>query len=207
MTTRNVRTLAAASFMALALGSFPALAQAQFGEVPAPNVPPAIQVPAGHTAFLRGHAEGTQNFVCLATASGYAYKFIGPQATLFVNIKWFGGEIRQQITTHYLSANPAEAGLLRPTWQSSLDTSAVWAKAIGDPVVVPGAIPWLLLQVVGSRPGPSGGAMLNAATYLQRIDTTGGVMPATGCSEAANVGAMVFVPYTADYVFYKAKKN
>ena len=49
----------------------------------------------------------------------------------------------------------------RATWQDSRDTSAVWAKAIqtsSDPnFVKPGAIPWLLLEVVGLEHGPTWG--------------------------------------------------
>ncbi|MEX2263945.1 MAG: DUF3455 domain-containing protein [Bryobacteraceae bacterium] len=205
--TNYLRNLVTASMIAIV----PAMAQNQFGELPAPNVPSAIQVPAGNTAFLKGYAEGTQNYICIASTSGYSWRFIGPQATLFLTFKWFNGEIRQQITTHYLSANPSEGGTHRAAWQSSLDTSTVWAKAIAsstDPAfVAPGAIPWLLLQAVGSRKGPTGGAILTPATFLQRVDTTGGVMPSTGCSEARNVGDTVFVPYTANYVFYKASRK
>lgn len=43
--------------------------------------------------------------------------------------------------------------------------------------------------------------MLAETTFMQRVNTTGGSMPTTGCSEA---GTIQFVPYTADYVFYRA---
>ncbi|MBM3767037.1 MAG: DUF3455 domain-containing protein, partial [Acidobacteria bacterium] len=126
-----------------------------------PPMPADLQVPPGNTAYLKAQATGTQNYVCLPSASGLAWKFQGPQATLFVTYKWFGGEIRQQVTTHYLSPNPSEAGNpARATWQSSLDTSAIWAKKVAETVdpayVAPGAIPWLKLQVVGAENGPSG---------------------------------------------------
>ena len=45
--------------------------------------------------------------------------------------------------------------------------------------------------------------MLSNTTYIQRVNTTGGMAPATGCSQAGNVGALTMVPYTADYFFYK----
>src|SRR5262245_56072520 len=174
-----------------------------------PTVPPEIQVPAGNIAFLKGSAVGTQNYICLASSSGFAWKFIGPQATLFVNYKWINGEVSQQITTHFLSPNPFEKGTPRPTWQASGDTSAVWAKAIGTvtvPSVVP-AIPWLLLEVVGAQAGPTGGDLLTPATFLQRVNTSGGVMPSTGCTQSSEVGNTEFVPYTADYFFYKANRR
>jgi hypothetical protein len=177
-----------------------ALASSAMGQS-APAVPPNLEVPAGNKAFLKGHAVGTQNYVCLPSG----WTFVGPQATLFVTLPWFGGEIRQQIATHFLSANPAENGIARPTWQSSLDTSAVWGKAVANSsdaaYVAPGAIPWLLLQVVGTQQGPAGGNALTPATYIQRLNTSGGVAPTSECS-AANIGSVALVPYSADYYFY-----
>src|SRR5262249_36506504 len=119
-------------------------------------------------------------------------------------------EIRQQIATHFLSPNPSESGLPRATWQSSFDTSKVWARAIAsstDPsFVAPGAIPWLLLTVVGTGRGPTDGAFLTQTTFIQRLNTSGGIAPSTGCSQSTNVGATALVPYTADYVFYRASR-
>jgi hypothetical protein len=46
-------------------------------------VPADLEVPAGNTLFLRGHATGTQNYICLPTDSSFAWAFFGPQATLF----------------------------------------------------------------------------------------------------------------------------
>lgn len=171
-----------------------------------PPMPADLLVPPGNTAYLKAHASGTQNYVCLPSATGMAWKFQGPQATLFVSYKWFGGEIRQQITTHYLSPNPGEAGNpARAAWQSSLDTSAVWAKKVAETTdsayVAPGAIPWLKLQIVGAQDGPAGGTMLSKTTFIQRVNTSGGVAPSTACTEA---GAIAFVPYTTDYIFYRA---
>jgi len=118
-----------------------------------------IQVPAGNSAYLLGQAVGTQNYICQVAQSGYFWKFIGPQATLFVSLPVKNSQILPQITTHFLSPNPAEGGLARATWQGSFDSSAVWAKMIAsstDPAyVAPGAIPWFLLQVVGSAVGPA----------------------------------------------------
>jgi hypothetical protein len=145
-----------------------------------------------------------------ATAGKYIWNFIGPQATLFISLKWGNSEIRQQIATHFLSINPAE-NVARPSWQSSLDTSIVWGKAIAnstDPrFVSPGAVPWLLLQVTGARRGPAGGEMLLLATYIQRVNTSGGVTPTLTCSETENNGMTAFVTYTADYIFYRATRK
>ena len=203
--TSYLRYRITASLLAIAWGQ-PVFADA----VTVPPVPSAIQVEAGHTPFLKGHAVGTQNYVCLPSATGFSWTFFGPQATLFLTFKFFHSEIRQQITTHFLSPNPDESGTPRATWQSSLDTSAVWARSIAsssDPAFVAlGAIPWLLLRVVGAERGPTGGALLTPTTFIHRLNTSGGIAPSTGCSLATNVGATALVPYTADYFFYKASR-
>ena len=69
--------------------------------------------------------------------------------------------------------------------------------------VTPGAIPWVLLQVVGAEAGPTGGNTVSRSTFLQRVNTVGGAAPGTGCDLPTNVGNKTFVPYTADYFFYK----
>jgi hypothetical protein len=48
---------------------------------------------------------------------------------------------------------------------------------------------------------------LTATTFIQRLNTTGGAIPATGCAVSGNIGAREFVPYTADYFFYKAARR
>jgi hypothetical protein len=205
MMIRYLRYWIVARIVAIVLGQ-PAFAET----LTMPPVPLAIQVPAGNTPFLEGHALGTQNYVCLPSASGFSWTFFGPQATLFVTLGFGHSHIQQQITTHFLSPNPDESGTARPTWQSSLDTSAVWGRSVASSIdsnfVAPGAIPWLLLQVVGAEPGPTGGAFLMQTTFLQRLNTSGGMAPSTGCSQSTDVGATALVPYTADYVFYKASR-
>ena len=170
-------------------------------EVTPPPVPAALEVPAGHEPFLVGHAAGTQNYVCLRSKPGFAWAFFGPQATLF-------DDDENQLTTHFLSPNPDEGGTPRATWQHSGDSSTVWAMAVGsssDPAfVAPGAIPWLLLEPVGVEEGPTGGDSLSETTFIQRLNTAGGVMPASGCTRSADVGKKALVPYTTDYYFYKA---
>ena len=206
--TSNLRYRITANTMAIALAFVAGIGQPVSADtIIAPPMPANIQVPSGNTAFLKAQAVGTQNYICAPSGSGFAWKFFGPQATLFLNISWFPGEIRQQVTTHFLSPNPFETGMPRATWQSSFDTSVVWGKAIAnsnDPnFVAPGAIPWLLVEVVGAQRGPTGGDLLTPPTFIQRLSTSGGVAPSTGCSQATD-GASVLVPYTTDYFFYKA---
>jgi hypothetical protein len=177
-----------------------------------PPVPTDVKVEEGNKAFLVGHATGTQNYVCLPSGSGVAWTLFTPQATLF-------DDEGEQITTHFFSPNPFETNtdpkvvtgrMIRATWEHSRDTSTVWGKVIGTSsdadFVNQGAIPWLLVQVkdVGVLAGPTGGTKLTGTTFIQRLNTFGGVAPSTGCSVTADIGAKAFVPYTADYFFYKA---
>lgn len=167
-----------------------------------PDVPVGLDVPVGFRPFLVGHAIGTQNFVCApaSTASGVDWLAIGPQATIY-------DDQGEQILTHFLSKNPDEADVLRPTWQHSRDTSAVWAKKVGESLdpnyVAPGAIEWLLLEVTGDEPGPTGGDELTKAKLIHRVNTVGGKKPATGCTPGT-LNSLTFVDYQADYYFYRA---
>jgi hypothetical protein len=47
---------------------------------------------------------------------------------------------------------------------------------------------------------------MTQTTFIQRLKTTGGTAPASGCSVAADVGKQVLVPYTADYYFFRKDK-
>ena len=162
-----------------------------------PEVPPTLEAPEGNTPYLIAHAIGTQNQVCLPRTNGVGlgWTFYGPIATLY-------NPQDEQIATHYLSPNPDQSGAARATWQDSRDGSTVWATTHVDPVTVdPTAIAWLLLRVVGDEPGLDGGDKLTRTTFIQRVNTVGGVAPATDC---APLGAKLFVPYETDYVFYRA---
>ncbi|MBI3798661.1 MAG: DUF3455 domain-containing protein [Deltaproteobacteria bacterium] len=207
------RILLSACATALAVAFTVLLPQpARAHRVTPPPVPAAIQVPAGNKAFLEGHAVGTQNYICLpcpnpitptamCPASGFAWTLFTPEATLFTDAD-------KQVTTHFFSPNPFENGTIRATWQHARDTSTVWGgRAIpsSDPAfVAPGAIPWLLLPMAGTQEGPTGDDTLTVTTFIQRLNTSGGVAPSTGCSMSTDVGVRAFVPYTADYFFYKA---
>jgi hypothetical protein len=184
--------------------ALPQAAQAQV--VTPPPVPPGLEVPAGNELYLLGHATGTQNYQCQPVDSlgRVAWTLFTPEATLF-------GEQGEQLTTHFFSPNPFEPtpgqfaiGLVRATWQDSRDTSTFWGRAIASVTVRPNAITEVLLQRAGVTPGPTGGSTLSVATFVQRLNTRGGLAPATGCNIPTDVGNRAFVPYLADYLFYKA---
>ena len=211
-TTARVRNLfGAALVLACAFGTV-IHASAQ---VTPPPVPDAIAVPAGNSAYLVGHAFGSQGYTCLPTSTGDAAwsPTARPEATLFTD--FYGQQF--QIITHFqsINANPI-AGVTPPlsgnaTWQSSLDSSRVWmVKKNGidagtDEASCPntGSIQCLLLQSVGNLKGPTGGNLLAKSTFIQRLNTRGGAVPTTSCS----AGQTQLVPYTADYFFFRADKK
>jgi hypothetical protein len=169
-----------------------------------PAVPASIRVDPPNQAFLIGHATGTQNYECQPVKSlgQVGWVLFTPQATLF-------DDLGEQLTTHFFSPNPVEGGIVRPTWQDSKDTSTVWAQATGSSLdanfVKPNSIAWLRLDVelTGTQAGPTGGDGLLRTTFIQRVNTDGGAAPSTGCSVPTDIGRKEFVPYTADYVFYR----
>jgi len=187
--------------------------------IPSPTTPEGITPPAGSSAFLLGRGVGTQGYVCLPSPAGgvsWTVNNARPEATLFTHI--FGEAI--QIITHFLSpvVNPNDIGPKPPrfgdvTWQSSFDSSRVWAQkknfiTAGSDSSCPngGAIDCLLLQVIGSDEGPAGGKSLTKTTFIQRLNTKGGsapANPATGCLTSSDVGHQVLVPYSADYFFFR----
>ena len=62
-----------------------------------------------------------------------------------------------------------------------------------------GDIPWLLLK----REAGTGEGRFGKVTYIQRVDTEGGIAPPGGCDKA-HQGQEVRVKYRATYVFYGA---
>ncbi len=165
-----------------------------------PKVPDTLAVPAGSKAFLIGHAVGTQNYICLPDGAGAKWVLFGPQATVF-------DDHGRQLMTHFISPNPAESNALRATWMDSDRTSSVWAVKVAESddarFVEPGAIKWFLLQVKGAEEGSQRNDRLMKTTVIHRVNTSGGVAPASECTLTGDVGKTKFVPYTADYVFYK----
>jgi hypothetical protein len=196
---RHILPIGAITGVAAAL-TIAAAPPASAERVRVPRAPANLQVPQGNRPFLEGHAIGTQSYICLPSGSAFAWTFFAPQATLF-------NDDRRQIITHFLSPNPFEGDTPRATWQHAQDSSTVWGLAIetsSDPKFVRnGAIPWLLLQVVGGQDGPRRADKLTATTFIQRLNTIGGTAPPSGCAAATDVGKKALVPYQADYFFYR----
>jgi hypothetical protein len=181
--TRSIAAALTAAAAALTM------AQAAAAHPHKPPVPSDIAVPDGNKAYLDAHAVGVQIYSCNATTTGgFAYTLVAPRANLY--------DGRKLIATHF-------AG---PTWQAKDGSKAVGTRVNGVNVD-PTAIDWLLLSTV-STPGPGKHAdTLADTTFIQRINTTGGRAPAAANCNASTVGTQVEIPYTADYVFFKARRG
>ncbi len=156
----------------------------QGGYAAAPMAAPAaIAVPAGNKAVLTLVGAGDLTYECRAKAdgSGHEWAFAGPNAVLY-------DTNRQPMGKYYGG----------PTWEAN-DGSKVTGKQLA---VSPGATGSIPLQLVQANPATGSGAM-TGVTYIQRVNTQGGVAPKDACA-MANMGAKQTVKYQADYVFYKA---
>jgi hypothetical protein len=151
-----------------------------------PTVTAPIQVPAGATVVHHFHAEGTQNYTCTGTVqpadagTTYSWGASVPEADLF--------EGTCKVGTHY-------AG---PWWKFTADSSAVKGAKV-DAEAHSGTIPWLLLKAVDH----SGTGVLSNVTFIQRVDTSGGVTPSDQCDATHNLNQVKKVPYTAEYYFFE----
>ena len=56
------------------------------------------------------------------------------------------------------------------------------------------------LAVAGAAPAVAAAGPV-APALIQRINTSGGGAPSTGCRQPTDAGAVALVPYSTDYVF------
>jgi hypothetical protein len=131
------------------------------------------------------HAEGVQNYTCQPSG---IWLFTDPEAIL----SKANGRSRP-IGTHFLNFATG-----RPVWQLK-DGSSVEAARFASVPAGAGNIPSLLLQAVTTTPG-SYDRRLTGTTWVQRLNTSGGVAPAGACTPLDRVA----VPYSADYLFWRA---
>src|SRR5215211_3312555 len=138
--------------------------------------------------YLVLHASGVQKYTCQSNGT---WLFTDPEATLY---KTTGAQ--RPIGTHFLNFASG-----RPVWELN-DGSSVEAARTQSASGGTGNIPWLLLQAVVTTEG-EGGDRLTGTTWVQRLNTSGGVAPAGTCTP----GARVRVGYSADYFFWSADED
>ncbi len=172
-------------FFVLIKGSTPGNAQSAAQNEPPPDVPEAIQAPAGVQVVVYTHATGSQIYTCQSSADGkFAWTLKGPDADLH--------DRKDKVIGHH------SAG---PTWKLT-DGSEVTGKAVAHvDSLNPDSVPWLLVNVVSH----AGNGLLSNVTTIQRVRTHGGQPPGEGC-DATHVSAETKSSYTADYYFYAPAK-
>lgn len=183
MKVRVKRIIALVLMLALAGLALPSIALARAGndkrspELPLPLCE-SVQVPAGNKVAFHVYAAGVQVYKW----NGTGWEFVAPVATLSADANNSG-----EVGIHYSG----------PTWESN-SGSKVTSKRLAGCTPDSTAIPWLLLQTV-SATGPG---IFSSVTYIQRVNTTGGLAPDV---PGSIVGELAQVPYTAEYFFYRAK--
>jgi Protein of unknown function (DUF3455) len=169
----------------LTFGSILVLSAAVFAiaDDRAPELPSGcerLEVDAGNNVSFHTYAIGVQRH----RWNGIAWVFVEPVAKLFANEDYMG-----ETGIHYVG----------PTWESNSGSKVVAVREEGCNVD-PTAIDWLLLRAVSNEgPGP-----FKKVTYIQRVNTVGGRAPA---APGSSVGALIDVPYTAEYYFYKGASD
>ena len=181
MLKRTLAPLAAAALLS-ACGSMTMPGPMSMSAPDNASLPEPVRVPTGQKMRMAATGVGEITYECRekANAAGsYEWAFVAPVATLYAGDKrtvgkYYGG----------------------PTWESS-DGSKITGKQVAVSPAAAGNIP---MQLVKTDPAMGAGAM-NGVTYIQRVNTKGGVAPSAACDANAK-GARRQVAYQADYVFY-----
>ena len=142
-----------------------------------------VDVPASETVLLKAVGKGAQVYACKAKTGAegqYEWVLDRPDARLF-------DQSGAQIGKHYKG----------PTWEASDGSKVVGEVQKRASAPVAGAVPWLLLKATSHE----GAGRFANVSYVQRVDTAGGLAPSKGCDES-HLGGEVSVDYQATYIFY-----
>jgi hypothetical protein len=136
-----------------------------------------LQVPAGNKIAFQVLGVGVQIY----TWTGTSWSFVSPEAVLFAD------PVEQHIVGFHFAG---------PTWESFSGSNVV-GTVIQSRTPNPNAIPWLLLKAASN----GGRGIFQRVTFIQRLNTVGGNAPTV---PGDLPGQVARVPYTAQYVFYRA---
>lgn len=139
------------------------------------HIPDALKVPVNNKVAGRFQGTGQQIYQCTNTS----WTLLEPAAIISDN------------------GNPIAFHTKGPAWISTVDGSEVHAAQVPNATVAHSdAVPELLLKSTQNQ----GSGQFGSTTYVQRLQTKGGLAPKEQCTN----GARVSVPYSALYVFYTA---
>jgi hypothetical protein len=140
-----------------------------------------IRVPAGHEAVLQLSARGAQIFRCEHVDGAYLWRFRQPEAELF------DGQGR-----------PAGRHGAGYSFEHRDGSRLVGTVAAHDDAASADTLPWLLLSTRSYGQGALAGV-----SYVQRVNTRGG-MPPAACSPA-QANRPLRVDFAAEFVFYRPR--
>ncbi|WP_330288151.1 DUF3455 domain-containing protein [Streptomyces sp. NBC_00576] len=175
LTTTALAAVSAGTLLSATVGQAAVSQPARHGV----DAPAALKVPDGNRLTGVFSAEGVQTYTC----TDGAWKLLEPAATLWAK----NDHSRRAVALHSRG----------PVWVSTVDGSAVNAAAVANSPKT-GTIPELLLKSTATR----GTGVFADVSYIQRLNTRGGVAPAAACTGTDQVS----VPYSATYTFYKPTK-
>ena len=173
------------SLVLITLATFAVTPALAFDNSNGPELPEqcsSIRVGEGNKLAFHVYAKGVQIYKWnLITQK---WDLFAPQAGLFAEENYFG-----EVGNHY-------AG---PTWESKSGSKVEGRRVLGTGCTPdPTAVAWLLL----SKHRTEGSGIFSSVTFIQRVNTTGGLAP----TEPGSVdGETKEIPYTAEYYFYKAE--
>jgi hypothetical protein len=147
-------------------------------------IPEKIQVPPGNKIMMTVHAKGDQIYQCTLDKGRHSWVVEAPDAQLF-------DDQGRVVGNHYSG----------PVWEYK-EGSRVVGRVLKKVDMAPGtSISWLLVEVVAHK----GKGLLSEASFINRINTHGGLAPMSGC-DGNHLGGEKRVAYSADYVFYSPSR-
>ena len=142
----------------------------------------SIKAPEGSKLVFHTYARGVQIYKWNAVTQ--AWDFVAPMASLYAEPNYFG-----EVGTHYFG----------PTWESKSGSKVEARRILGTGCTPdPSAIAWLAL----SKFRTEGAGIFSTVTFIQRVNTTGGLVPTV---PGLFNGEVKEVSYSAEYYFYKAE--
>ena len=172
------RRVAQACLFVLAISA----AQAAGAQTMPMVMPDTLKVPRQNVLLLKTFAVGAQVYVCKARTDDpnmFEWTFKAPEAEL-------RNDVGETVGRHY-------AG---PTWEGNDGSKVVGEVAQRVDAHNPHDIPWLLLKAKSHE----GSGAFSTISYVQRLDTDGGIAPQDGCTQST-VNTERRVDYRATYTF------
>jgi hypothetical protein len=141
----------------------------------------SIRAPDGQEVALQLAARGVQIFRCERIGNGFEWRFRQPDAELIDGQGRPAGKHGANFSFEHRDGSRLLGTVVAHDKATSADT-----------------LPWLLLSVKSFGKGEFGGI-----DYVQRVNTQGGMPPATCSADEHN--RLLRVPFSADFVFYRPR--